>query len=113
MGAGTEKRAVAVSTATRWEAARSTLGSSGGKKTGKQQTTGWAPTCEHDADPVPATVLDPFAGAGTVGLVAQRLGRSSVMIELSEEYAEMARDRIAQDMPLFSQVAMLLKETRK
>ena len=69
-------------------------------------STGWLPTCEHDADPVPATVLDPFAGAGTVGLVAQRLGRSSVLIEISEEYAEMARDRISKDMPLFSQVEM-------
>ena len=67
---------------------------------------GWLPTCEHDADPVPATVLDPFAGAGTVGLVAQRLGRSSVLIEISKEYALMAGDRITQDMPLFSQVEM-------
>ena len=25
-------------------------------------TTGWAPTCDHNADPVPATVLDCFAG---------------------------------------------------
>ena len=69
-------------------------------------TNRWLPTCEHDADPVPATVLDPFAGAGTVGLVAQRLRRYSVMIELSEEYAEMARERIVQDMPLFSQVEL-------
>ena len=67
---------------------------------------GWLPTCEHDADPVPATVLDPFAGAGTVGLVAQRLGRSTVLIEISKEYAEMARERIAKDMPLFSQVEL-------
>ena len=67
----------------------------------------WAPTCEHDADPVPATVLDPFAGAGTVGLVAQRLGRSSVLIEISKEYAMMAGDRITQDMPLFSRVEMV------
>lgn len=45
------------------------------------------------------TVLDPFAGAGTVGLVAARLGRSFIGIELNPEYAEMARRRIAYDAP--------------
>jgi DNA modification methylase len=40
-------------------------------------------------------VLDPFAGAGTVGVVADRLGRSFVGVELSPEYAAMARKRIA------------------
>jgi DNA modification methylase len=48
------------------------------------------------------TVLDPFAGSGTVGVVALRLGRSFVGIELSPEYAEMARRRIADDGPLFN-----------
>lgn len=42
-------------------------------------------------------VLDPFGGAGTVPLVAQRLGRMSVMIELNPTYAEMARKRIDSD----------------
>lgn len=46
-------------------------------------------------------VLDPFSGAGTVALVAQRLGRDSIGCELSPEYAAMARKRIAADMPLF------------
>lgn len=49
------------------------------------------------------TVLDPFGGAGTTGLVADRLGRSSVLIELNPEYAEMARRRIADDAPLFAE----------
>ena len=65
-------------------------------------TTGWRPTCEHDADPVPCTVLDPFGGAGTVGLVADRLGRDAVLIEISPEYAEMGRRRIEDDAPLFA-----------
>jgi len=43
------------------------------------------------------TVLDPFFGAGTVGLVADRLGRDCIGIELNPEYAEMARKRIADD----------------
>lgn len=58
------------------------------------QTTGWRPTCAHTADPVPATVLDPFAGAGTVPLVAAENGRDYLGIELNPEYAEMARERI-------------------
>ena len=67
-------------------------------------TTGWRPTCEHDAEPVPCVVLDCFAGAGTVGLVADRLERDAVLIEISEEYAEMARVRIRDDAPLFAVV---------
>jgi DNA modification methylase len=60
------------------------------------QTLGWVPTCKCDAgDPRPCVVLDPFLGAGTVGLVAERLGRSYIGIELNPEYAEIARRRIA------------------
>jgi DNA modification methylase len=51
------------------------------------------------------TVLDPFAGAGTTGLVADRLGRNAVLIELNPVYAEMARRRIQDDAPLFAEVA--------
>ena len=43
------------------------------------------------------TVLDPFAGAGTTGLVASRLGRDAVLIELSPDYAEIARQRLERD----------------
>jgi DNA modification methylase len=49
-------------------------------------------------------VLDPFAGAGTVGLVADRLQRDAVLIELNPQYAEMAERRIAGDAPLFTGV---------
>ena len=49
-------------------------------------------------------MLDPFAGSGTVGLVADRLQRDAIMIEISSEYAEMARRRIEADAGLFSQV---------
>jgi DNA modification methylase len=50
------------------------------------------------------TVLDPFAGAGTTGLVADRLHRSAVLIELNDQYAEMARRRIAGAAPLFAEI---------
>jgi len=65
------------------------------------KTTGWQPGCKCGGEPIPCTVLDPFMGSGTTGLVAQRLGRSFIGIELNPEYAEMARKRIEGDMPLF------------
>jgi len=47
-------------------------------------------------------VLDPFGGAGTAGMVADRLGRNAVLIELNAEYAEMAHARLYDDSPLFA-----------
>lgn len=38
-------------------------------------------------------VLDPFAGSGTVPVVAERMGREAIGIEISEEYAEIANRR--------------------
>jgi len=46
------------------------------------------------------TVLDPFAGSGTTGLVAGKLGREFVGIELNADYITLAHDRI--EGPLFS-----------
>jgi site-specific DNA-methyltransferase (adenine-specific) len=40
------------------------------------------------------TVLDPFFGAGTVGLVAEKLKRRWIGIELNEKYCDLARARI-------------------
>lgn len=41
------------------------------------------------------TVLDPFFGSGTTGVVCAELGRNCVGIELKEEYAQLARERLA------------------
>jgi len=65
-------------------------------------TLGFAPSCDHDDGSATSTVLDPFAGAGTTGVVALRHGRSFVGVELSATYAEMARERIRRDAPLFN-----------
>ena len=54
--------------------------------------------------PEGGTVLDPFGGAGTTGLVADRLNRNAILIELNPEYAEMARQRIHGDAGMFSNV---------
>jgi DNA modification methylase len=48
------------------------------------------------------TVLDPFAGAGTTGVVALRHNRDFIGIELNPEYAQMARNRIHDDAPLLN-----------
>ncbi len=50
------------------------------------------------------TVLDPFAGSGTVGLAAEHLGRNSILIEFDANYAEMARERLENDAPLLKGV---------
>jgi len=58
-------------------------------------TTGWRATCEHDAETIPATVLDPFSGSGTTGVVALDLGRAYIGIDISTEYVtELAAERI-------------------
>jgi DNA modification methylase len=58
------------------------------------ETTGFKPGCKCDAAAAQAVVLDPFAGAGTVGVVAKRHGREFVGVELNPEYAKIARERI-------------------
>jgi DNA modification methylase len=68
-------------------------------------TLGFQPSCACNADATPGTVLDPFGGAGTTGLVADRLGRNAILLELNPTYAEMARRRIANDAGMFAEVA--------
>ncbi len=59
-----------------------------------KQFTGYEPSCDCGAEAAPGTVLDPFGGAGTTGLVAKRTGRNSISCELNADYAQMARERI-------------------
>lgn len=56
--------------------------------------------------PQDGTVLDPFGGAGTTGLVADRLGRNAILCELNPTYAAMARDRISGENPMFAEVSL-------
>jgi modification methylase len=44
-------------------------------------------------------VLDPFFGTGTTGAVAKRLGRNFLGIERDQDYADLARARIAAVVP--------------
>jgi DNA modification methylase len=79
-----------------------------------KRTTSWRRTCHHDDRTATggkhygcmghgrSTVLDPFNGAGTTGVVALRHDRDYIGIELNAEYAQMARDRIYDDGPLLN-----------
>ena len=63
--------------------------------------TEWRPTCTCNADKVPATVLDCFAGTGTTLLAAMRLGRRSVGVDLSTDYLGQAVKRLGkQSLPM-------------
>ena len=53
--------------------------------------------CIKAGCPKGGTVLDPFGGAGTTGLVADRLQRNAILIELNSRYAAMAKRRLARD----------------
>jgi len=61
-------------------------------------TTGWRPTCSCEpADSVPCRVLDPFSGAGTTSLAAERLGVDSIGIDTSALYVQISKERLAND----------------
>jgi DNA modification methylase len=60
--------------------------------------------CIKAGCPKGGTVLDPFGGAGTTGLVADRLGRNAILIELNPEYAAMTERRIRNDAGMFTDV---------
>jgi hypothetical protein len=68
-------------------------------RTGQWSTSasmlGWRPTCGCNVEPGPAMVIDPFAGSGTTGIVADEMGQNAILIDLSPKYARLAEQRIA------------------
>lgn len=107
--------------------------------TASYQTTGWRPSCDcirkaapnygmqggeileiadevaKEFAPIPAVVLDPFCGSGTVGQVARELGRRFIGLDLSATYlAENALPRSEKKtslkslgtLPMFSMEAL-------
>jgi DNA modification methylase len=70
-------------------------------------TRGWEQGCQCPPQPpVPCVVLDPFSGSGTTLIVAGRLGRDALGIELQPEYVAMAERRITRDAPLLTTVTV-------
>lgn len=66
----------------------------GHRTTANYQTLGWT-DCGCDANWRPGITLDPFMGAGTTAVVAKKLGRNYIGIELNPEYIKIAEKRIA------------------
>lgn len=73
---------------------RDPTGRGGNQLAKTTEPEGWVPSCSCDAPVVPAVVLDPFGGAGTVNLVADDLGRHSIYIDCKPEYTHLATQRI-------------------
>lgn len=60
------------------------------------QKLGWGPTCRCGCpDVIPAVVLDPFLGTGTTAEVAIKNRRDWIGFELSEEYIQLAWQRLS------------------
>jgi len=56
---------------------------------------GWKKTCNCPTDKTkPGIVLDPMCGAGSTLVKAKQLGRRYIGIEISEEYANITRERL-------------------
>jgi hypothetical protein len=58
---------------------------------------GFRPSCTCNAPARPATILDPFNGAATTGLVCQQLNRRYIGLDLSMEYLQQSRKRLGHD----------------
>ena len=56
--------------------------------------------------PEGGTVLDPFSGSGTTGMVALRLNRKYIGIEINPDYVEMSHRRIQMDAPLLNKCSL-------
>jgi DNA modification methylase len=87
-----------------WTAVTGQRDSAGGLPSRPRSTVDWQPGCACTADVMPCTVLDPFGGSGTTGLVADQLNRNAILVELNPEYAAMAENRIRGAAPMFAEV---------
>ena len=56
----------------------------------------------------PQIVLDPFGGSGTTAIVARRLGRDFITVELNQKYInEHIKPRLEETNPLFGSVEVV------
>ncbi len=52
--------------------------------------------CIKAGSPLNGVVLDPFAGSGTTGMVANRLSRRAILVDLNGDYLKQQLERNAQ-----------------
>lgn len=57
------------------------------------------------------TVLDPFLGSGTTMLAASRIGRNSIGVEVDQDYARMAHQRMMRSLDLYRQQTVEVETT--
>jgi DNA modification methylase len=70
-----------------------------------KEDNGFVKQCECDTDKTEQDrIIDPFGGSGTTALVADRHNRDATVIELNEEYIDIAKKRLEGDAPLFAKV---------
>ena len=62
--------------------------------------------------PEPGTVLDPFGGSGTSGIVASYLNRDAILIELNPEYIELAKQRIEKQLGFFADLEIISGDSK-
>jgi hypothetical protein len=62
-------------------------------------TNQFSPQCTCNTSHHPGIVLDPFFGAGTVGVVAKKFKRDFIGIDLNSEYIKLAQERINATQP--------------
>lgn len=74
-------------------------------------TTGWEAQCDCKAGIVPCVVLEPFSGAGTTSIVAAKLNRDFIAIELSKEYIGISDKRMQQEFGMFNPLTNGKEET--
>ena len=75
----------------------------------EKETIGWTDCqCEGENKYEPGIALDPFGGSGTVSIEAEKLGRSSILIDIKKDYCEMAFKRLK---PLVEQTDLSGKQS--
>jgi hypothetical protein len=63
-----------------------------------RNTIGWT-SCSCGKPFIAGTVLDPFAGSGTVGEVCRKLNRNAILLELNPEYGKLIAERTMANTP--------------
>lgn len=67
----------------------------------ESKTLKWIPNCNCNASIEPCIILDPFMGSGTTAVVARKLNRNYVGIEINPKYIEISENRLSKELGMF------------